>query len=69
MCRTMADRSTLGLPMRAMAALSLLFMPPLYVLADLSPNPLWNKFTLFKDSSTAWLREHIHVTKELRKTN
>ena len=63
MCRTMADGSTLGLPMRAMATLSLLFMPPLYVLADLSPNPLWNRFTLFKDSSTAWLREHIYMSR------
>jgi hypothetical protein len=40
MNEVMADGSTLGLPMRAMATLSLLFMPPLYLLTDLSPKPL-----------------------------
>ena len=49
--------STLGLPMRAMATLSLLFMPPLYLLTDLSQKPLWNRLTLFRESSTAWMRE------------
>lgn len=50
--------TTLGLPMRATATLSLLFIPPLYLLTDLSPKPLWNRFTLFRESSTAWISGH-----------
>lgn len=58
--------------MSAMATLSLLFMPPLYLLTDLSPKPLWNRFTLFRESSTAWISQmnsSHYITRNKEKLN
>jgi hypothetical protein len=30
---------------------------PLQLETDLSPKPLWNRFTLFRDSFTAWIKK------------
>lgn len=46
---------TLGSPISEIATLSLLFIPPLYFPACLSATPPWNRFTLLRDSSTAYI--------------
>jgi hypothetical protein len=61
--------STLGFPMSAIATLSRLFMPPLYLRTDLSATPPRNRLTFFRDSSTACVLGNIchHPTKVKKK--
>lgn len=51
----MISKQTLGSPINEIATLSLLFIPPLYFPACLSPTPSKNRFTLLRESSTAWI--------------
>jgi hypothetical protein len=53
-----AERNTLASPIREMATLRRLLMPPLYFFTCLSGTPPWSRFTLLKDSSTACKRCH-----------